>query len=731
MADSPPNPRIPKAEASWRPVLRKAFPIGITLVIGLSITTGVFFLFQGTDRARLRADFVNTAADRAHAIRAGLVEDFIELNLLGSYISAARELAQGQLGAFAQEFGRFSGRIPGLEPDTQVVAFISRVHSSERAEFEARTRNEIDPEFQILEPSPDGGFRPAGSRPDYFPIMVVEPLEFGAAISGLDLSSVPAFRVAIDRAIATGTIVASESTSLPQRTAERTTVWHFLALYRKTGSEKDRLARGELIGLAASSFRIDQKVELSLKDLSPAGIDLELLDPAAPASQQQLYYHKSRIPGYDAVGVVKSGLTWSTRIDAGNRIWILNAYPTREFLMRHRSWPSYSILAGGLLLTAAGALFFSARLRRTLRVEALVAERTHALAAEIAKHERLEKALADSRASLSGQVEQLNGRNREVQLLSEVGDMLQSCLSTEEAYPVIAIHGPRLLPGTSGALYVHDPQRDIYALTTAWGVTSSFTAVFTAEDCWALRRGKMHAVTATAATLPCRHAPADIGPGSLCIPLAASGKSIGLLHVLRCPEAAHAFAASAADRIGLALANLMLRSDLRQLSIHDPLTTLFNRRYMEETLELELRRAERKEQPIGIIMMDIDHFKAFNDGFGHAAGDALLQALGALVRTHLRGGDIACRYGGEEFLLILPEASADVARERAEDLRERVKKMVVRSAETTLGPVTISLGVAVYPVHGKTRDELLAAADAGLYQAKNSGRDKVVLAEQG
>ena len=239
MADSPPNPRIPKAEASWRPVLRKAFPIGITLVIGLSITTGVFFLFQGTDRARLRADFVNTAADRAHAIRAGLVEDFIELNLLGSYISAARELAQGQLGAFAQEFGRFSGRIPGLEPDTQVVAFISRVHSSERAEFEARTRNEIDPEFQILEPSPDGGFRPAGSRPDYFPIMVVEPLEFGAAISGLDLSSVPAFRVAIDRAIATGTIVASESTSLPQRTAERTTVWHFLALYRKTGSEKE------------------------------------------------------------------------------------------------------------------------------------------------------------------------------------------------------------------------------------------------------------------------------------------------------------------------------------------------------------------------------------------------------------------------------------------------------------------------------------------------------------
>jgi diguanylate cyclase (GGDEF)-like protein len=725
MADSPPSVH-PVSPA------RRVLPTVLTLVFGLGITLGVFFLFQGTDVARMRADFTNMAADRAHAIRAGLVDDFIELNLLGSYVSAARELAQGELGAFAQEFGRFSSRIPGLEPDTQVLAFIPRVSAAQRERFEELTRRQIDADYHVVEPSPDGGYRPAGQRPFYYPVMVVEPPEQGAMFSGVDLAAVPALREAIERAVASGTIVASQGTTLPVRAEGKVAVWHFLALYRNGVSQAEQTSRGELLGLAASSFRVDQEVELSLKDFSPVGIDIEVLDPGAPAGERLLYYHKSRSPGSETVDAVKTGFTWSTTIDAGNRTWVLNAYPTAEFLARHRAWPSYSILAAGILLTAAGTVFFSARLRRTLRVESLVAERTGALAAEVEKHQQLEKALAESRASLAGQLDHLAARNREVQILSEVGDMLQSCLSTEEAYPVISIHGPRLLPGSSGALYIHDPKKDMYAMVTTWGSSPPGTPVFRAEDCWALRRGKVHALGDPATGLPCRHAqvPEELGQGSLCIPLMAGGKSIGLIHVTHCAEEAHAFAVTVADRVGLALSNLMLRSDLRQMSIHDPLTTLFNRRYMEETLELELRRAERKEQPIGFIMMDIDHFKSFNDGYGHAAGDALLQALGALIRANLRGGDIACRYGGEEFLLILPEAAAEAAVARAEDLRERVKKMTVKSADATLPQVSISLGVSVFPAHGKTRDDLLAAADAGLYAAKKGGRDRVMVGER-
>src|SRR5208283_5066343 len=160
--------------------------------------------------------------------------------------------------------------------------------------------------------------------------------------------------------------------------------------------------------------------------------------------------------------------------------------------------------------------------------------------------------------------------------------------------------------------------------------------------------------------------------------------TIGLLHVTSYSESMHTFAESVAEHIGLALSNLMLRSDLRQLSIHDPLTGLYNRRYMEETLETEIRRAERKGHPIGVIMLDIDHFKAFNDGFGHAAGDQMLRSIGALVIENLRAGDIACRYGGEEMLLILPEASIEAAAHRAEELRARAKKLEVRHLDTPL-----------------------------------------------
>jgi diguanylate cyclase (GGDEF)-like protein len=184
-----------------------------------------------------------------------------------------------------------------------------------------------------------------------------------------------------------------------------------------------------------------------------------------------------------------------------------------------------------------------------------------------------------------------------------------------------------------------------------------------------------------------------------------------------------------AEHAGLALSNLKLRSDLQQLSIHDPLTGLYNRRYMEEALERELRRAERKKSTVGVIMLDIDHFKAFNDGFGHAAGDDLLRALGSLVHARLRAGDIACRFGGEEFVLILPEASLEATREKAEELRAHVKAMEVRSLDKRLGPVSISLGIAIVPDHGRVREEVLRVADAALYRAKGEGRDRVVVAE--
>jgi diguanylate cyclase (GGDEF)-like protein len=191
-------------------------------------------------------------------------------------------------------------------------------------------------------------------------------------------------------------------------------------------------------------------------------------------------------------------------------------------------------------------------------------------------------------------------------------------------------------------------------------------------------------------------------------------------------EAERLFAATVAEHVALALANLRLRETLKSQSIRDPLTGLFNRRYIEETLERELRRAERRQAPVSIVMFDIDHFKRFNDTHGHLAGDALLRALGEFLQANFRGEDIVCRYGGEEFVLILPEAPMEATARRAEVLRERVKVLHVPHRGALLGGVTLSLGIAEFPRHGATTETLLRAADAALYQAKSGGRDRVI-----
>jgi diguanylate cyclase (GGDEF)-like protein len=702
-------------------------PIVLTVIVGLAITLVVFGVFQTSERSRMHSEFEAMAADRAQAIRAALAEDFTEVDLLGAYVRSSIEMAHGRLGDFALEFGKLARRIPAEEPDTQAVAFVSRVPAPERSAFEASWARELTGGMAISELAAGNGPGPQPVKSIYYPVTVIEPLEYTTEMTGLDLGSVPALKTAIDRAVTTGRIATSGATRL-SGVAPHPVIWQFLAVYRDSSAASSPESRGQLIGMVAVAFRIDEMVELALRDLSPAGLDIELLDPQAPAARQALYYRRAKVVGYEVTPLLRNWLSWSTTIDAGERQWTMRAYPTQDFMAKHGSWQSWIILAGGLLLTAMGSLYFAGGRRRTARVESLVLERTQALALEVAKHEQLERELAQSRATLAGQVDRLASRNREVQLLNEVGDMLQSCVSTDEAFPLIRQHLPGLLPDTSGALYIQDPQKSLFVSMAEWGDRPPGAAAFTATDCWALRRGRVYPTGDSAKALPCRHLTPGQEQGSLCVPLAVSGRTIGLFHALGLPEESQAFAVSVAEHVGLALSNLMLRSDLRQLSIRDPLTGLFNRRYMEETLDLEISRAERKEHSIGVIMLDIDHFKTFNDRFGHAAGDELLQSLGQLIRANLRGGDVACRYGGEEFVLIMPEASEAAAARRAEDLRSMVHAMEVRHLDTVLGPVSLSLGVGLFPDHGRTRDSLLAAADGALYKAKQGGRDRVVVA---
>jgi diguanylate cyclase (GGDEF)-like protein len=182
------------------------------------------------------------------------------------------------------------------------------------------------------------------------------------------------------------------------------------------------------------------------------------------------------------------------------------------------------------------------------------------------------------------------------------------------------------------------------------------------------------------------------------------------------------------EQIALAVANLRLRETLRNQSIRDPLTTLFNRRYAEETLHRELMRCERANANLSIALLDVDHFKKFNDTYGHETGDEVLKEIARFLQFQTRGGDVASRLGGEELMVILPGANAEDAVKKAETLRGGIRELKVRSQGKTIGPVTVSIGVASFGAHGRTGEELLRSADAALYRAKREGRDRVMVA---
>jgi diguanylate cyclase (GGDEF)-like protein len=329
--------------------------------------------------------------------------------------------------------------------------------------------------------------------------------------------------------------------------------------------------------------------------------------------------------------------------------------------------------------------------------------------------------------------ERLEQRSRELDLLNRMGELLQACVTEDEAYAVVGRFVGQFFPDDAGAVFVTSASRNVVEARAVWASTPSpERAVFKPEECWALRRGRIHVVESTSTGLLCAHLPHPGPPAYLCVPLIAQGESLGILHLAAraadtWSEGHQRLASTVADQLGLAVANLKLRETLRNQSIRDPLTGLFNRRYLEETLERELRRAGRSGGALGIVMLDLDRFKQFNDTFGHDTGDVLLREMGRLLQAAVRGGDVACRYGGEEFVLVLPDAEVEVTRQRAEHIREAVKHLFISHDGQSVGSVSVSAGVAAFPAHGTTAETLVQAADAALYRAKAEGRDRVVV----
>ncbi|MBF0452718.1 MAG: diguanylate cyclase [Candidatus Magnetomorum sp.] len=360
------------------------------------------------------------------------------------------------------------------------------------------------------------------------------------------------------------------------------------------------------------------------------------------------------------------------------------------------------------------------------KLEELVTERTT----------ELEK----SNTKLTKTVKELEWRTNEILLLNKLGDLLHACDSEEETYQIVINICRQLFPQDSGYLCIFDDSQKVLRIVSYWGESSPEELEFEYNQCWAIRRGKEHFIQDPDVDPICQHLHIYPKDGCLCAPMSAQGEVLGMIHLCigltedvdrvddthkHIIESKLILVKSMVERYAPSLINLRLRQTLKIQSIRDPLTGLYNRRHMQEALEREARRVERRKTSLGIIMMDVDHFKAFNDTYGHEAGDIVLKELGAFLKQRTRGEDIACRYGGEEFILILTDANPENTKIKAEEIRADVKdRLKIKHHGQTLN-ITISLGVAIYPTHGLTTEETLKAADMALYKAKANGRDCV------
>ncbi|QWP79176.1 diguanylate cyclase [Lysobacter sp. K5869] len=449
---------------------------------------------------------------------------------------------------------------------------------------------------------------------------------------------------------------------------------------------------------------IQKRVRQRLADID-AVVALHLRDPAQARLDSQTSHGAEHMRALTAVADAMRE----------NERGLLHARDARS--ERNATWLTALVVSGLLLALTLLALLMLNLWQENRRSRALERESRQALA-------ELEASAAER--------QRLTERHRS---LSHYAGLLQSCQTLEEAMDMTAHVIADLIPELGGRCYILRASQNLAETAARFGREAIPSAdLLQPNDCWALRRGQVHRSQAHDGGVRCAHleraARGDEDPRwSLCVPLMAQNTSLGLLclsgeHPPR--EADLALIQSIAEQLSLAIVNLQLRETLRVQSLRDPLTGLFNRRYLEENLQRELLRCQRRGLPLSVLMLDVDHFKRFNDTHGHAAGDALLARVGQLLQELVRNEDIACRYGGEEFTVVLPEADGEAARQRAERIRAAIAATTIVHLRQTFGPATCSIGVATSASERDTPQQLLQTADAALYRAKAEGRDRVV-----
>ncbi|MEI8308043.1 MAG: diguanylate cyclase [Chloroflexales bacterium] len=348
-----------------------------------------------------------------------------------------------------------------------------------------------------------------------------------------------------------------------------------------------------------------------------------------------------------------------------------------------------------------------------------------------------EASLRERNAELEVVLRAQERRIIELSILGNLGRALTSCATVEQGYTVIAHAAQQLFPEVAGGLYVACHTPNTLDPVVVWGSAPHPHPPLHAAHCRVLREQRNFLGAGTCGGCRCEALPPGMSTDALCVLLSVAGETLGVIHThLMTPDSTgvakalqRQLAMALGEQAALGLANVRLRATLREQAIRDPLTGLMNRRYLEETLMRELRRASRDCYPVGVIMLDVDHFKRINDTYGHDAGDSVLRALGVLLGGMVRAEDVACRYGGEEFVLILPAAPIAVVADRAEAIRNAISSLEIAHDNLALPPITASLGASVVANPQASISDALAQADAALYAAKRAGRNRVVTQE--
>ena len=351
------------------------------------------------------------------------------------------------------------------------------------------------------------------------------------------------------------------------------------------------------------------------------------------------------------------------------------------------------------------------------------------------RRQRIGKRVAAANDRLAKTVQAMEETAQQSSLMTAARNELQLCVNVQQVYDTAAGSFSRLLPGTGGCLYIINNSRQNVEVVSSWG-SVNLDDFSPPDNCCGLRSGQPRWRQPGISEIHCAHFSGQAPDRYLCRPIVAHGNTIGILYVQCDTDELVELVNARMDNLrqllqitGLAVATLNLQSKLENQSIRDSLTGLFNRHFMQMSMEREMARAKRRKQIMAVLMLDVDHFKKFNDTHGHAAGDAVLKAVSEVFAKNVRTEDIACRYGGEEFTIILPDTSVEGACDRADSILSAVSLLRVQVGNEIFGDLSVSIGLSFFPGDGDTSDQLLQRADTALYRAKRQGRNRLSLYE--